>query len=207
MHAVRPARHRHVQQLQSACLQGGHEHVEVSQQQVGGPGEGGTQRGVDHVGGSQAVVDVGAGRRTDALLHHVDKGGHIVVGDLLPLEHVSDENVVDCGRLGPARGGVVCRHDPKAGLRLGGQQLDLEPEREAGGIAEQRRHVGGGVARDHRALPPRSAPANRRPSGNVVTHLHSLPVDRCRRRVGTLAGLAQIRRHRRHPESTRPPAV
>ncbi len=107
-------------------------------------------------------MDVRAGRRTDALLHDVHKGGHIVVSDLLPLEHVGDENFVDRGRLGPARGGVVCRHDPKGGLRLGGQQLDLEPEREAGGIAEQRCHIGGGVARDHRA-------PSRAPTGEPAT--------------------------------------
>ena len=55
------------------------------------------------------------------------------------------------GRLGPAGGRVVRRHDAQGGLRLGGQQLDLEPEREAGGVAEQRGHVGRRVARDHPA--------------------------------------------------------
>ena len=109
VHAVRPTRDRHVHQLQRAGLEGGHEGVEVGQQEVGGPGEGGAQRGVHHVRGRQPVVDVRTGRRADALLDDVDEGGHVVVGDLLALEHVGDEDVVDRRCLGPAGGGVLRR--------------------------------------------------------------------------------------------------
>ena len=49
-------------------------------------------------------------------------------------------------------------HHPQRGLGLGGQQLHLEPQPEAGRVAEQRGHVGGRVARDH-APPP--CPAGR----------------------------------------------
>ena len=107
VHAVGAPGDRHVQQLEGPRLEGGHERVEVGQQQVGRPGERGAQRGVHHVGGGQPVVDVRAGRRADALLHDVDEGGHVVVGDLLALEHVGHEDVVDRRRLGPAGGRVV----------------------------------------------------------------------------------------------------
>ena len=84
-----------------------------------------------------------------------------MVGDLLALEHVGHEDVVDGGRLGPAGGGVLGRHHSERGLGLGGQELDLEPEGEAGGVAEQRGHVRRGVARDHAAhLPARGRPAS-----------------------------------------------
>ena len=151
VHAVRAARHRYVEQLQGARLERGDERCEVGQQQVGRPGEGGTQGGVHHVGGGQPVVNVRTGRCADALLHHVDEGRHVVVGDLLTGQHIGHEEVVDRRRLGPAGGGLCRRHHAEGGLGLGGQQFDLQPEREAGGVAEQGRHVRRRVARDHRA--------------------------------------------------------
>ena len=200
VHAVGAAGDGHVQQLEGARLERGHEGVEVGQQEVGRPGQRGAQRGVHHVRGGQPVVDVRAGRRADALLHDVDEGGHVVVGDLLALEHVGHEDVVDRGRLGPAGGGVVRRHDADGGLRLGGQQLDLEPHGEAGGVAEQRGHVGRGVARDHRAASRRRDRGAGHEGGDVVAHLHALPVNRRGRGVGALAGLLQRRRHGGHAE-------
>ena len=47
------------------------ERIEVGEQEVGGPRQGGAQRGVDHVGRRQPVVDLRAGRRADALLDDV----------------------------------------------------------------------------------------------------------------------------------------
>ena len=96
-------------------------------------------------------MDVRAGGRADAFLHDVDERGDVVVGDLLALEHIDDENLVDHRRLGPAGGRVVRRHGAEGGLGLGGEELDLEPEREAGGVAEEGGHVGRCVARDHPA--------------------------------------------------------
>ena len=60
------------------------------------------QRGVDDVRRRQAVVDPGPGRRADALLHHVDEGGDVVVGRALPVGDGGDELVVDDRCLGPA---------------------------------------------------------------------------------------------------------
>ena len=149
VHAVGPPGDRHVHELEGPVPQGGHEVVQVGQQQVGRPGQGGAQRGVHHVRGGQPEVDERAGRGADALLHHVDEGGHVMVGDLLAGQHVGDEDVVHRGRLGPADGGVLDRHHAQERLGLGGQQLDLEPQLEAGGVGEQGRHVGGRVAGDH----------------------------------------------------------
>ena len=141
-------------------------------------------------------MDVRTGRRADALLDHVDEGGHVVVGDLLPLEHVVHEDVVHRRRLGPAGRGVLCRDHTQRGLGLGGQQLDLEPHGETGRVAEERGHVGWGIARDHRSScrPAAAAAAMsrriRRPSQSM----------RAGHRVGVAPGLGQGRGHRRHVE-------
>ncbi len=157
VHAVGASGHRDVEQLEGAGLEGGHERVEVRQQQVGGAGERGAERRVHHVGGCEPVVDQGAGGGTDAVLHHIDEGGDVVVGDLLAFEHVRDEDVVHRGSLDPARHGVLGRHHAEGGQGLGGQELDLEPEREPRRVAEQRRHVRRCVARDHQRAPSGAA--------------------------------------------------
>ena len=151
MHAVGAAGDGHVHQLERPALQRGHEGIEVGQKQVGRPGERGAQRRVHHVGGRQPVVDVRAGRRADAFLHDVDEGGDVVIRHLLALEHLGHEHLVDRRSLGPAGGRLVRRHHAEGGLGLGGQELDLEPEREASGVAEERGHVRGCVAGDHPA--------------------------------------------------------
>ena len=97
-------------------------------------------------------MDVRAGGGADAFLHDVDEGGHVVVGELLALEHVGHEHVVDRGRLDPAGRRLFGRDVAEGGLGLGGQQLDLEPHGEAGRVAEQRGHVLGRIPGDHRAL-------------------------------------------------------
>ena len=159
VHAVRAPGDRHAQQLEGPRLEHGHERIEVGEQEVRRLGEGGAQRGVHHVRGRQPVVDVRAGRGADALLDDVDERGHVVVGDLLALEHVGHEDVVDHGRLGPAGRGLVRRHVAERRLGLGGQELDLEPHGEPGLVAEERRHVGRRVARDHRTGSRAATPA------------------------------------------------
>ena len=111
VHAVGAPGDGDVQQLEGARLEGGHERIEIGQQHVGGAGKRGAQRGVDHVGGGEPVVDVRSGRRADALLHHIDERRHVVVRDLLALEHLGDEGLVDRRRLGPACRGILGRHD------------------------------------------------------------------------------------------------
>ena len=157
VHAVGAAGHRDVHELQGPGAQGVDERVEVGQQEIGGAGEGGAQRGVHHVRRGQPVVDVGAGRRADAVLDDVDERRHVVVGHPLPFEHVRHEDVVDGRRLGPAGRRVLGRHHADGGLRLGRQQLDLEPQPEAGGVGEQRRHVGRRIAGNHRTSSSRSS--------------------------------------------------
>ena len=86
-------------------LQHGDQPVARLDEHVGGPGQGEAQGGVDHVGGREAVVDPLPGRRADALLHHVDEGGHVVVGDPLALGHRLDQLGRRRGRLARARSG------------------------------------------------------------------------------------------------------
>ena len=164
VHAVGATGHRNVHELERPRAQRVDEAIEVDQQQVGRPGQRGAERGVHHVRGGQPEVDEGPGRRADAVLDDVDERGHVVVGDLLALQHVGHEDLVDGRRLGPARGGILGRHHPDRSLRLGGQQLHLEPQAEAGGVGEERRHVGGRVAGNHRTSSSRcsaAAPAAR----------------------------------------------
>ena len=54
---------------------------------VDGAGEGEAQRGVDHVGRRQPVVDPRARGHADPLLDHVDERRDVVVGDALALAH------------------------------------------------------------------------------------------------------------------------
>ncbi len=101
--------------------------------------------GVDDVGGREAVVHPPARGHTDALLHHVDERGDVVVGDLLPLEHGVD------GEAGPLadRGGVLLRDHADLGPGFAREYLHLQPGAELGLVGEQRSHLGSGVAGDH----------------------------------------------------------
>ena len=146
-------------------------------------------------------MDVRTGRRADALLDDVDEGGHVVVGDLLPLEHVVHEDLVHRRRLGPAGRCVLGRDHAQRGLGLGGQQLDFEPHGEAGRVAEERGHVGRRIARDHRSSCRLAAAARR---GDVAAHLPAFPVDRPGHGVGVAPRLGQGRGDRGHVEH--PPA-
>ena len=70
-------------------------------QQVGGLGERGAQGGVDHVRRGEAVVDPRSLGWADRRLHHVDEGGHVVIGDLLAVGDRLDEGGVDHRRARP----------------------------------------------------------------------------------------------------------
>ena len=75
------------------------------EQQVGGPGQGGAQGGVDDVGRGEPVVDPRPLGRADGVLDHVDEGGHVVVGDPLALVDRRDEARRRPWGPGPARRG------------------------------------------------------------------------------------------------------
>jgi hypothetical protein len=139
-------------------------------QQVGGVGHLPAQRGVADVTRRQPVVDplagVGTGLLVDRRLDDVDEGRHVVIGDRFPVEHRLHEPVVDDRGVGAARFGVGGRHDALGDVRLGGEQLDLEPARQLGDVGPHGTHLGGRVARDHGALTPStrgSRRARRRP--------------------------------------------
>ncbi len=150
VHAVGPAGDRDVDQLDGAGREGPDQPGTGLDEQVGGPGEGGAQGGVHHVGGGEAVVDPRSLGLADGLLDHVDEGGDVVVGDPLPLGHRLDEGGVDLGRPVPAGLGGLGRHVAHLGPALGGQQLDPEPHGEPGLVGEEGRHRRRCVATDHR---------------------------------------------------------
>ena len=90
----------------------------------------------------------GAGRAADVLLHHVDEGGDVVVGDLLAL---LDGGGVEAGPLADRRG-VGRRDHAERGPGLDGEELDLEPRGEPGLVGEELGHLGQGVPGDRRGL-------------------------------------------------------
>ena len=98
----------------------------------------------------------------DALLHDVDEGGDVVVGDALALVDGGDEGIVHRHGGSAARGRVGGGHDAERGPRLGGEQLDLEPPREPGGVGEDGHHLRQLVARDHRRDSRAAAMSDRR---------------------------------------------
>ncbi len=101
--------------------------------------------GVDDVARRKAVVDPPSCRRPDALLHDVDEGRDVVVGDRLALVHglgVEARPIADRGRVLPG-------DDAEIGPRLAGEHLHLEPGAEAMVVGEERRHLGQRVAGDH----------------------------------------------------------
>ena len=82
----------------------------------------------------------------DALLHHVDERGHVVLGDAFACFdrfHVETRSLTDRGRVGPW-------DHPELGPRLDREDLDLEPSSVAGVVGEQRRHRFERVSGDHR---------------------------------------------------------
>ncbi len=80
------------------------------------------QRGVEHVGGRQAVVDPAA-LRPDRRRDDVDECRDVVVGRPLPRLDLLDREA--CAL--PAGGSVFGGNDAGFGERLGDRQLDLEP--------------------------------------------------------------------------------
>ena len=116
-------------------------------------------------------MDPLAGRRADGGLDHVDEGGQVVVGDLLPLVDRLDEGGVDVGRPLPDGLGVVLGDHAQGGPRLGGQDLDVEPQPEAGLVGEEGRHLGQRVAGDHAGRPRRRSSSWRARSASVMASI------------------------------------
>ena len=85
------------------------------------------ERGVDHVARREAVVHPRALGLADALLHHVDERGDVVLGDELAL---LDRVDVEAGPLAHRDRGVL-RDDAELGPGLDGEDLHLEPRAEA----------------------------------------------------------------------------
>ena len=67
---------------------GGLEPVDLAQDQIAGPHQGDGQAGVDDVVGREPVVHPLGGGAADALLHDVDEGGGLVIGDRLPRSRI-----------------------------------------------------------------------------------------------------------------------
>ncbi len=109
VHPVGAPGHRDVDRLEGPGLAGTDQFGGRLDQQVGGPGQGGTQRRVDHVGRRQPVVDPRPLGLADGLLDDVHEGGHVVVGHPLALGHRLDEGGVDLGGVVPAELGGVAR--------------------------------------------------------------------------------------------------
>ncbi len=120
-------------------------------QEIGGVAQRPAQRGVDHVGRGEAVVDPRRRRRPDRRLDDVDERSNVVVGDRLAFEHLLHERLVGRRRERTARRRVGGRHDSERRVAFGGQEFHLEPTTEPDRVGPHRIHLGRGVARDHDA--------------------------------------------------------
>jgi hypothetical protein len=144
-------------QLDGTAPERGHQRAGRLDQQVARPHERGAERGVDDIGRGQPEVHPRGLVERYPLLDDVDERRHVVVGHALALSHGLDERPVHLGRAfahGHGRGGW---DDAGGRLPLHRQQLHLEPQREAGLVAPQCRHVGRRVARDHLRAAPSTA--------------------------------------------------
>jgi hypothetical protein len=95
----------------------------------------------------------------DRLLHDVDKGSHVVIGDCLAFENRLDERLVDVGRTLAACHRGIGRRDTDRGVRLGRQQLDFEPAPETSYVRPHGGHLRRAVPGDHDVTTPRSCRA------------------------------------------------
>ena len=174
VHAVGATHDRRVDTRCGPVLARPHQPARGDDEQVGGPGQGGAQRGVDHVRRGEAVVDPGSLGLADGVLDDVDEGGHVVVGLPLALGHRLDEGGVDDRGAAAARFGCVERNLADLGPAVGGQQLDLEPAGQAGLVGEELGHGRGRVAGDHRAAVPAEAGTDRAMSVRWWAPSHSM---------------------------------
>ena len=196
MHAVGAPGHRGVDALAGPGGERAHQLGRGGDQQVGSLGERRTERRVDHVRRGQPVVDPRSLGWADRRLHHVDEGGHVVIGDPLAVGDLLDEGVVDLRRVRPARGGGLCGDLADLGPALRREQLDLEPGGETGLVGEQLGHVGGSVAGDH-DRDPFGAAFGRGGGRDVGAHLRAEPSDCVHAAIGRAhARVRAIRRRR-----------
>jgi hypothetical protein len=80
------------------------------------------ERCVEHVGGGEAVVHPAA-RLAHRACHDVHEGGHVMVGDLLPLLDLLDRE----GRAVADRGGVLLGHHALLCQYIHDGELHLKP--------------------------------------------------------------------------------
>jgi hypothetical protein len=120
--------------------QRGDERARAGQDHLAGPPQLQGERGVEHVGGGQAVVDP-APRRAGRCTEHVDERGDVVVRDPLALLDRGDGE-----RRGPDRLEIGLRRAVQ-GLR--GGDLHVAPGGHAGLVGPDRSDLRPGVALDH----------------------------------------------------------
>ncbi len=149
--AVGPADHHRVAVLVGDAHQRGEQLGRRLDQQIGGVTKRPAQRGVDHVGRREPVVDPRRRRRPDRCLDHVDEGGDVVVGDGLAVEHLLHERLVGRRRQFATRHRVGCGDEPQRRMTLGREQFHLEPPTEPDRVGPDGVHLRGGIARDHDA--------------------------------------------------------
>ncbi len=143
MDSVGTSDHGRGAELERAALQHCGEVAGRGDQQVTRGRERGAQRRIDHVGGREPVVNPARRGLADRVLHHVDEG------HLLALEHLRHERGVDDRSALAGLGREVVGHDADRRRALHCEELNLEPQREAGLIGEETSDLGKLVAGDH----------------------------------------------------------
>ena len=113
-------------------------------QDQAGLGELQPERGVEHVGRGEAVVDPAPGL-ADRLRHDVHESGDVVIGHLLALVHRLDRE----GRPLAHLRRVLLRHQALLGQGVDHRQLHLEPGVELALLGPHGAQLRAGVALDH----------------------------------------------------------
>ena len=144
VHAVRAADLQRLAVLLRPCRNGGEGAVEPGEDEHAGLLDLQRERGVDDVGGGEAVVEPAA-LLAELLGDGVDEGGRVVVERRLELGHALRARR---SRLGDARG-CLCRHDSQLGPGRRRCELDLEPGRELPLVRPDPGHGRAGVTGDH----------------------------------------------------------
>ena len=144
--------------LEGAPLQGVQQRVDLARIRSAAPLELDRQRGVEQVRGGQAQVQE-PGLLAADLLDVGEKGDDVVARDgldLLDPGGVDQPRRAARPRLAASARDRLGRDGADRGHRLGGGELDVQPDAEPGLGREDRRHLGAAVARDHAVLTRRT---------------------------------------------------
>jgi hypothetical protein len=109
--------------------------------QLGGITQHRTPRRINDIATRQPVVQPGGFSATDAILGDIDERRNVVIRHCFAFCNRTHEVLIDLWRTRATRGCSGLGHGSMSGLCVEGVQFDVEISREAGSVAEERRHL------------------------------------------------------------------